>query len=268
MTRNAIVREHLRLHPGSIAGDVAAATGMPVDNASKAMSGMHNHGFLTRVLSGKSLTNVPRYAYTLTDKVPSPGGPKRGCKQKPKVKQTNVIHSDFVPPQPFLAAKPVTAPQTLDNLVESIASALVAQLVAQVRAKLPDAFAASFPTPSSPMSVLTPMESLLTAIAAPRPRTPSKPRVGVVGLLPVQAGEISKTFGVDVDLQFWNDGEDKGKLRNIADACEVVFLHVRHSGHHTDQVLKAHGANIRRVTGGVSQMKFCVKTYFQTRTIV
>jgi hypothetical protein len=152
---------------------------------------------------------------------------------------------------------------SLDALIESMAEGLVAALVSKVKAKLPAALAGV-----SPASHLVPDTSATVALPAPEEvavQALQKPIVGIVGLLSSQAGMLQERFGGHLDLRFWNNGEDKGKLSAMSQACEVVFLHTRHAGHFVDQMLKANRANIRRVTGGVSNMDVSVRAYFEAK---
>lgn len=249
------VREYLAAHPGSTSPAVAAGTGLTRQYVTHYLSSLYAGKFATRHEAGKSLTGVQIYAYALTDKKPGKTGPK-GPRKK-KIQQTNVSPPNRVTPNPH-------QPQSLDSLVESMAAALVAQVVERVRAKLPVALSQVTPALEPQTTATTP--DLLPPIALTVDRkVVRKPHVGVVGLLPVQAGEIVKEFGEHLNLVFWNDGEDKSRLRHIATGCEAVFLHTRHSGHHTDQLLKAHGANLRRITGGTSNMKVSIRAYFEEK---
>ena len=142
----------------------------------------------------------------------------------------------------------------LDALVESMAQGLVAA-VASPEASL-------LATPAQPLRDLPRTLLDLPMPAVAEPKAPVKPRVGIVGLLPIQAGTITSAWGDKLDMHFWNDGDDKGKLKAMAESCEVVFLHTRHAGHKTDQLLNSFGAELRRVTGGTTNMQLTISAYF------
>lgn len=96
----------------------------------------------------------------------------------------------------------------------------------------------------------------------PIKKGPRKPRVGVVGLMPIQSGNVSSQFATGADFAFWNDGDDLKSLDAMAN-CDVVFLHTAHMGHSTTERLEAAGANIVNVGGGVTAMKGAIQKYFQ-----
>jgi hypothetical protein len=91
-----------------------------------------------------------------------------------------------------------------------------------------------------------------------------KPKLGFIGLTPLQAGEISSTFGSDAELFFWMD-EGLPKLKVFVN-CDVIFSTGLIS-HVTTEYLSARGFDLKRkfvkITGSVSAIKYAVKSRFE-----
>ena len=241
MSKAKVIHEYLQSHPDALVADIAKATGLVNSDIAARLCGLRDKGIAVSTEAGRSLSNRPILRWSLTGKTfdkPKPREPKQ---------------KEYVSSPPNIS---------LDALVESMAEGLVAALVQKVKAKLPAALAGV--TPAAHLTLPAPAPAAV-ALPAPEP-TPAprtyKPVIGVVGLLPQQAGALQEKFGGSLDIRFWNDGDDKGRLRSIADNCEAVFLHTRHAGHHTDQMLKTYSANLRRVTGGTSNMEVAIRGYF------
>lgn len=245
------IREYLTANPGKTTREIAEALGLPFEKISPALGMMKTSMHVRSEIGGKTLANREFMKWYVTgQKLKKSRRQKKPATLKPQAPQKS---SGIVPQL------------NLDDLIESMASSLVFSIVNKVKEKLPKALAAiSMPEmvekSSQPQKLLPAPEVEETRVI---PTT--LPKVGVVGLLPVQAGAISAKFANTFDLRFWNDGEDKGTLKGMAENCEVVFLHTRHAGHHTDQLLKAYGGNIRRVTGGVANMKTSIYGYYSEK---
>lgn len=163
-----------------------------------------------------------------------------------------------VPPKAAsVVAPPTPAPDfalVLADLVTSIADRLATEIVSRVRVKLESEVArqlAEIPLPPVPAMPVA-------------PPAPPKPVVGVVGLLPAQEEILRKEFGDIFTLRFWNDrtGGSNGQLKSLGANCVAVFIHTDHAGHAAEDTLKAVGATIRRVPGGVTSMKDALTAYF------
>jgi hypothetical protein len=203
-------------------------------------------GWITFEEGGRSLTNRTIYKWTYVEK-----------RLKSKKVQKRAA------PKPSISVSPHQPIQSsLDALMDSLAEGMVASLVAKVKARLPAALAS-----------VAPASHLQQAVALPPPEVKEAPKqarplIGVVGLLPQQNGALQARLGNALDLRFWNDGENKAGLKAIADNCEVVFLHTRHAGHHTDQLLKTYCSNLRRVTGGTTNMETSIRAYLNSKETV
>ena len=240
------ITEYLRKHPDALVKDIAEGTGITTNQVAARLCGLRDKGLAVSAEAGRSLSNRPILRWKLTDHPPQ---------RQRKVRE-------YVSSQP----KREETSMSLDALIDSMAEGLVAALVSKVKAKLPAALAGAAPAAHLTLPAPTPapvaQNVVLPPPAAPAAYTPNKPIIGVVGLLPQQAGALQEKFGGSLDIRFWNDGDDKGRLRAIAEGSEAVFLHTRHAGHHTDQLLKTYSANLRRVTGGTSTMEVAIRAYF------
>lgn len=103
------------------------------------------------------------------------------------------------------------------------------------------------------------------AVDPEAPAKTRKPKIGFVGLSPTEAGSIASAFGEHADLLFWKD-EGTPKLKSLC-KCDVVFANLSQLSHKTTEYLTANGLsekNLVKVTGGLSTMKFAVKSRFES----
>lgn len=243
MNQVQAIRDFVRANPGCTSIDIAKAIGCDTARASARMSMLAKAGEATSTVGSHTLSKRPVHLWTMTAATqPS----KREYVSSPKVESS------------------------LDALIESMAEGLVAALVTKVKAKLPVALAGV--SPATHLTMLTAPQEIVASVVLPPPEPAPeartvKPRIGVVGLLPQQAGILQEKFGQHIDLVFWKD-DGNAKLKAMAEGCEVVFLHTRHCSHANDQMLKLYKANIRRVTGGVSNMELTIRAYFESKESV
>ena len=249
MSATQSIRAYLIAHPDSPVMEISEALGMPHNQVAARLCNLRDSGHAVSEEAGRSLSNRPILRWKAVTPPPSAPKPVR-------------TKREYVSSQP----KREESIMSLDALIDSMAEGLVAALVSKVKAKLPAALAGAAPAAHLTLPAPTPapvaQNVVLPPPAAPAAYTPNKPIIGVVGLLPQQAGALQAKFGGSLDIRFWNDGDDKGRLRAIAEGSEAVFLHTRHAGHHTDQLLKTYSANLRRVTGGTSTMEVAIRAYF------
>jgi hypothetical protein len=134
-------------------------------------------------------------------------------------------------------------------------------VVNKVKTRLARELEALLPPPKPDQEPdIAPLIARLNAPVQVEAEVQRMPRVGVVGLLPVQAGELTSEFADALDLRFANTD----KTANLAalKGCDVIFLHTRHMSHAADQYLKTLGVELRRVTGGVSKLRDELTNYF------
>ena len=245
MNKARAIRDYVAAHPGCTNNEIAKAIGVSSPYAATHTGLAFNKGLITRIEGGRGITGRPWYKhYPKADVVIESVSKKLEHVSKPKepAKKKN---------------------SAIDSMVDELASSIAKQLANRIRDKLTRELESLAPT-QTPTVDTAPLLAQLAAPLVSQPATHVKtlPKVGVVGLLPTQAGAISAEFAGCIDLVFWNDGDDRGTLKAMARNCDVVFLHTRHAGHATDQYLTTNGAELRRITGGVSNMKEALTSYF------
>ena len=238
MNKARAIRDYVAAHPGCTNKDIAAALDVSTAYAATHTSKGFQQGTMTRVEGGQGITGTTWYKYSAARKVIE--------HVSNKVEHVSKKKNSMI-----------------DSMVDELASSIAKQLANRIRDKLTRELENLAPTPT-PTVDTAPLLAQLAAPLVSQPATHIKtlPKVGVVGLLPTQAGAISAEFAGCIDLVFWNEGDDRGTLKAMARNCEVVFLHTRHAGHATDQYLTTNGAELRRITGGVSNMKEALTSYF------
>ena len=168
-----------------------------------------------------------------------------------------MVYSIASAPTPVTTTPPDSTPIDLNMVVESLSIRITDQVMARVMEEL-ERRVAELPIDYLQLSQRFKQGGSSTT-------TSRLPIIGVVGLLPNQAGELTSEFHDCLDLRFWND-DGSPKLKALAHHCELVILHTRHSSHSTDEILKGEKANILRVTGGVTSIKRALEEYFINHT--
>lgn len=87
------------------------------------------------------------------------------------------------------------------------------------------------------------------------------PRIGIVGMSPVQIGQISQMLSGMADLESWYDEGDE-KLRQMA-KCDVIFINKSQISHKSVGILDSVKANYRMSGSGTTAMKEMIKRYFE-----
>ena len=142
----------------------------------------------------------------------------------------------------------------ITSMIQNIGNALAKQIVAQVALNLQPLLQRELAqvNPQQPVEIpQLDVKALISTQTAPkRERLPT---VGIVGLLPQQAGLIATEFGEVFDLRFWNN-ESNSSLKSMGIACEVVLC-TKWCSHSTTETLASVGANWRKVTGGMNELR-------------
>ena len=142
----------------------------------------------------------------------------------------------------------------ITSMIQNIGNALAEQIVAQVALNLQPLLQRELAKviPQQPVEIpQLDVKALISTQTAPkRERLPT---VGIVGLLPQQAGLIATEFGEVFDLRFWNN-ESNSSLKSMGIACEVVLC-TKWCSHSTTETLASVGANWRKVTGGMNELR-------------
>ena len=187
---------------------------------------------------------------------------------------------------------------SLDALVDQIAAQLVHSVVARVKSQLVTELGRMLPAPAKAPEVkaevqpevqpevVQEMEEADVAVDAEptapvfissppklpviEQAQPRKPRVGITGLLPQQAGMIQSEFCDTFDITFWNDrnGDGHGTLRAMGKNCDIVFFHKNHATHNTQDILKNVGANFVVIGGGMTQLRDALTKYYVEQVAV
>ena len=142
----------------------------------------------------------------------------------------------------------------ITSMIQNIGNVLAKQIVAQVALNLQPLLQRELAQviPQQPVEIpQLDVKALISTQTAPkRERLPT---VGIVGLLPQQAGLIATEFGEVFDLRFWNN-ESNSSLKSMGIACEVVLC-TKWCSHSTTETLASVGANWRKVTGGMNELR-------------
>lgn len=235
ITRKEII-DFLKANPGATNRDLAehfrVTTALMSTKTRQYLAG----GFVTRQEASRTLTNIPVYGYYVNTEV-APGMTK-----KERVETTLGQRLDNAQ-TPEIAG-------TIKTLAEALARQIAAQVVVSLQPMLQRELAAVVPV-APPIPVLD-VSTLLPSPAAPVEK-PKRMKVGVIGLLPQQAGLLTTEFGEHFEFRFWK-GESNGLLKSIGVSCDVV-LTTKWSAHSQTETLKSVGANVRHVAGGMDELR-------------
>lgn len=134
--------------------------------------------------------------------------------------------------------------EMIQNLSDAIAKQIAASVVVSLQASLTRELASVVPQQA-------PKQLNLGNLPPESPVT--KPRIGILGLLPAQVEAIEREFGDVFHIYYWKE-EGSSTLKTIARSSEIVFV-TRWCAHSTTETLKSVGAKWRFVEGGLSELK-------------
>ena len=149
----------------------------------------------------------------------------------------------------------------ITSMIQNIGNALAKQIVAQVALNLQPLLQRELAQviPQQPVEIpQLDVKALISTQTAPKRERLST--VGIVGLLPQQAGLIATEFGEVFDLRFWNN-ESNSSLKSMGIACEYVLC-TKWCSHSTTETLASVGANWRKVTGGMNELRTTLTTLY------
>ncbi len=247
MTRDdilAAIRKNDKATNAALAAELGTT---PSDMATRTKQ-LFNKGYVTREIVGRTLTGLDVYGYRVHNKV-TPTMNKRERLTTVRERRDNGKTS------------PSAQSDDIASMIQNIGNALAKQIVAQVAINLQPLLQRELAQviPQQPVEIpQQPVEipqldvkALISTQTAPkRERLPT---VGIVGLLPQQAGLIATEFGEVFDLRFWNN-ESNSSLKSMGIACEVVLC-TKWCSHSTTETLASVGANWRKVTGGMNELR-------------
>ena len=202
---------------------------------------LFDKGYVTREIVGRTATGIDIYGYKAHNGV-TPTMNKRERLTTVRQRRDNGKTSQSA------------QSDDITSMIQNIGNALAKQIVAQVALNLQPLLQRELAQviPQQPVEIpQLDVKALISTQTAPkRERLPT---VGIVGLLPQQAGLIATEFGEVFDLRFWNN-ESNSSLKSMGIACEVVLC-TKWCSHSTTETLASVGANWRKVTGGMNELR-------------
>ena len=202
---------------------------------------LFDKGYVTREIVGRTATGCDIYGYKAHNGV-TPTMNKRERLTTVRQRRDNGKTSQSA------------QSDDITSMIQNIGNALAKQIVAQVALNLQPLLQRELAQviPQQPVEIpQLEVKALISTQTAPkRERLPT---VGIVGLLPQQAGLIATEFGEVFDLRFWNN-ESNSSLKSMGIACEVVLC-TKWCSHSTTETLASVGANWRKVTGGMNELR-------------
>lgn len=136
--------------------------------------------------------------------------------------------------------------EMIQNLSDAIAKQIAASVVVSLQASLTRELASVVPQQA-------PKQLTLNLGNLPPEPPVTKPRIGVLGLLPAQVETIEREFGDVFNIHYWKE-EGSAILKAIGRTSEIVFV-TRWCAHSATETLKSVGAKWRFVEGGLSELK-------------
>ena len=203
---------------------------------------LFDKGYVTREIAGRTATGCDIYGYKAHNGV-TPTMNKRERLTTVRPRRDNGKTS-----QP-------TQSDDITSMIQNIGNALAKQIVAQVALNLQPLLQRELAQviPQQPVEIPQLDVKALISTQTAQPKRERLPTVGIVGLLPQQAGLIATEFGEVFDLRFWNN-ESNSSLKSMGIACEVVLC-TKWCSHSTTETLASVGANWRKVTGGMNELR-------------
>lgn len=296
--------EYIRNHPGCTNVDIGKGIGANPNMMATYTKIFCEKGVVRREIQSSTLSNRPIFAHWAIEgaRLTTDADGKTHI-LPPSSKGQSVSKAEGYVSQP---EEYVSIPKTkhsktkgqressLDALVDQIAAQLVHSVVARVKSQLVTELGRMLPAPAKAPEVKAEVQPEIVQeveeadvavdaeptapvfIASPpklpviEQAQPRKPRVGITGLLPQQAGMIQSEFCDTFDITFWNDrnGDGHGTLRAMGKGCDIVFFHKNHANHTTQDTLKNVGANFVIVGGGMSQLRDALTKYYVEQVAV
>ena len=202
---------------------------------------LFDKGYVTREIVGRTATGCDIYGYKAHDLV-TPTMNKRERLTTVRQRRDNGKTSQ--------SAQSDDITSMIQNIGNALAKQIVAQVVLNLQPLLQRELAQVIPQQPVEIPQLD-VKALISTQTAPKRERLST--VGIVGLLPQQAGLIATEFGEVFDLRFWNN-ESNSSLKSMGIACEVVLC-TKWCSHSTTETLASVGANWRKVTGGMNELR-------------
>ena len=240
MTRNELLAA-IRNTDKATNAALAAKFGCTTASMATRTKQLFDKGYVTREIVGRTATGSDIYGYKAHNGV-TPTMNKRERLTTVRQRRDNGKTSQSA------------QSDDITSMIQNIGNALAKQIVAQVALNLQPLLQRELAQviPQQPVEIpQLDVKALISTQTAPKRERLST--VGIVGLLPQQAGLIATEFGEVFDLRFWNN-ESNSSLKSMGIACEVVLC-TKWCSHSTTETLASVGANWRKVTGGMNELR-------------
>ena len=202
---------------------------------------LFDKGYVTREIVGRTPTGIDIYGYKAHNGV-TPTMNKRERLTTVRQRRDNGKTSQSA------------QSDDITSMIQNIGNALAKQIVAQVALNLQPLLQRELAQviPQQPVEIpQLDVKALISTQTAPKRERLTK--VGIVGLLPQNAGVISTEFHDKFDLKFW-DGGSNSSLKSLGISCEYVLC-TKWCGHKHVETLKSVGANTRFLPGGMESIR-------------
>lgn len=182
------------------------------------------------------------------------------------LKTTHVAErKEIIPAKPEepVSKSPKPNSNSINVVVDDIARVLVDAIISRAKELLAVELTKIMPDVKQPsLSNLPTIDELFARFKDRVEEKSTKTKITIVGLMPNQAGVISRDLGDVFDLQFWNDDDGFDKLKAMCKGSKKVLLHTKHTSHSIQDTIKSTGAELVLVGGGVTQMIDCLTSIF------
>ena len=202
---------------------------------------LFDKGYVTREIAGRTATGSDIYGYKAHNGVT----PTMNKRERLSTVRERVDNDRTSQP---------TQSDDITSMIQNIGNALAKQIVAQVALNLQPLLQRELAQviPQQPVEIpQLDVKALISTQTAPKRERLTK--VGIVGLLPQNAGVISTEFHDKFDLKFWGGGSN-ASLKSLGISCEYVLC-TKWCGHKHVETLKSVGANTRFLPGGMESIR-------------
>lgn len=228
---------------------VATAIGADHNIVSFTLKKLVDKGLLQRTAGRHSITNTPVYSYWYdAEQVKKPEKPAPVI----RVKRARKLEAPQATPSPGEVRNSNPLDALLAGLQDQLSQVAV-QLAEQFRQRLATEVEKQISALSLPVT-LPALPAPAASRATEAPRAEPLPKIGILGLLPQQAGMIQKEYGDRFDLAFLERNHSKG-LKVAGATNRKVFVMASFVGHSDTDALQACGANFKLVHGGMSSLR-------------
>lgn len=179
---------------------------------------------------------------------------KREVVKAPPPAKTTPKQENVLPSPPKLE---VPVHSSVTDAIDALVAATVSEFKMKLQAQLAQAVRTALPPPTA-----TPVLEGQYIEAPPEKAEAGvrRPKVLITGLLPSQAGQIAIEFRRVLDIDFV-DGDRPAIAASKASGVDAVFNHTSHGSHATEDAIKATGAKLIRVSGGMTSMRRVLREF-------